>query len=193
MRRSRSTWALIATVVVWAAAVLLVVRMLTVPGGEEDRFDDMIREAASRHGIDPALVKAVIRQESSFCPWQVGKAGEIGLMQITGAAVKDWETFTGQRCRYRGMLFDPRLNIEIGTWYLARAVRRWREYEHGDSLALAEYNAGISRARQWAPEDPVGNVMPRVRFPSTRKYISNVIKYRVEYDDTGRAASESGQ
>jgi len=166
-----------------AALLLLIIGLRACRFEHRHAYDAMIREAAARHGIDPAIIKAVIKQESRFRPWQVGAAGEVGLMQLTSGAVTDWETATGQRCRYRGLLFDPRLNIEIGTWYLARALRRWRKFDEGEMLALAEYNAGLSRAREWAPEANDGNVLPRIRFPSTRKYISNVLRYRERYRD----------
>lgn len=96
-------------------------------------------------------------------------------MQITPGAVKDWQRATGQRCRFNGMLFDPRLNIEIGTWYLSKAVATWQDYRDSDVLALAQYNAGPSRAREWRPKDPREELeLSRISFPSTREYIKRV-------------------
>jgi len=145
-------------------------------------FDDIVWEKARRHGVSPYLVKAVIKQESGFKPCQVGEAGEVGLMQITAGAVTDWERATGRQCRYRGLLFDPRLNIEIGAWYLARAVRDWETYRDRDVLALAQYNAGPTRARGWAPEDPRENALERVSYPGTKDYIRRVLKYREAFE-----------
>ncbi|OPZ25059.1 MAG: Soluble lytic murein transglycosylase precursor [Lentisphaerae bacterium ADurb.BinA184] len=150
--------------------------------GRYTAYDAIIEDAARRQSLSPSLVRAVIRQESDFHYWRIGRAGEIGLMQVTGPAVADWERATGNRCRFRGKLFDARLNIEVGTWYLARALRRWSRYRDAEVLALAEYNAGYSRARKWAPADPREPALPAVAFPSTRTYISNVLAYREAFD-----------
>jgi soluble lytic murein transglycosylase len=104
-------------------------------------------------------------------------------MQITMAAVKDWERDTGQKCWLRGLLYDPELNIEVGTWYLSAALVRWRGYRDAEILALAQYNAGARNAARWAPSDPA-DAMPlsRVSFPSTREYISRVRQYRRAFE-----------
>jgi soluble lytic murein transglycosylase len=156
----------------------------------DNAYDAFIREAAQRHGISWLLVKAVIRQESKFRPWAVGDAGEMGLMQITDGVVKDWETATGAECRFRNMLFDPRLNIEIGTWYLAQALQEWKAYRDAEVLALAAYNAGPSRSRAWAPADPSENALDRVRFSSTKAYIKSVLHYRKSYQENARREQE---
>ena len=145
-------------------------------------FDTIIWETANRHRISPYLVKAVIRQESNFRPWVTGNAGEIGLMQVTGGAVQDWERITGQQCPSPGLLYDPRLNIEIGSWYLAYALRRWHHHPDAEPLALAQYNAGIVNAMKWAAGPETENVTARIRFPATRKYIKNVLSYRQYYE-----------
>jgi soluble lytic murein transglycosylase len=140
-----------------------------------DSYDRLIREAALRHGIAPGLVKAVIWKESRFQPYTVGRAKEVGLMQITAGAVTDWQAWSGGAMPTRHMCFDPGQNIEIGTWYLARAMRTWRQYRSADVLALAEYNAGGSRARRWAPTNPQQELeIAAVRLSSTRDYISQV-------------------
>lgn len=148
---------------------------------DEESFDSIILETASRHQVSPYLVKAVIKQESNFDPLARGAAGERGLMQIMGGAVKDWEQANDRRVLHSGMLYSPRLNIEIGTWYLGRGLRRWSEYRDVQAIALAEYNAGPSRARRWAPSDPQEEFLPRVEFASTRNYIENVLRYKAEY------------
>jgi len=142
------------------------------------RYDPIIREAAARHHVSPFLVKGVIMTESGFRPAARGDKGEMGLMQITRGAVTDWERETGQRCRCNGMLFDPRLNIEIGTWYIGKAVTAWSKHRDGEVLALAQYNAGAGKARDWAPADPRDGVeLDRIRFASTREYIRRVIHH----------------
>ncbi len=138
-------------------------------------YDSLIRDASLRHGIAPGLVKAVIWKESRFRPYTVGRAKEVGLMQITSGAVTDWHEWAGGALPSRSQCFDPGLNIEIGSWYLARAMRTWQHYRSADILALAEYNAGGSRARRWAPTNPqVELEVTAVSLSSTRDYIRQV-------------------
>ena len=171
---------LAALMLVYAIGILV---HLIAGSSSASSYDNMISSSARRHALPPGLIKAVIRQESKFRPWAAGHAGEIGLMQITRRAVTDWENHTGRRCEYNGMLRNPRLNIEIGSWYLGRAFDRWLEYRDAEALALAEYNAGRSSALKWAPDDKRESVLPRVSFPSTREYIKSVLEYRREYID----------
>jgi soluble lytic murein transglycosylase len=148
-------------------------------------YDRIIRDAAKRHQLPPHLVKAVIRRESKFKCWVVGGAGEVGLMQVTPAVVRDWERATGRRCAATAQLFDPRLNIEIGSWCLARARNRWRGNPDREILALAQYNAGGKHATEWSqlPPPPSGDALDRVRFPETRAYIKTVLDYQKQYDE----------
>jgi soluble lytic murein transglycosylase len=148
-------------------------------------YDPIIREAATRHGIPPDLVRAVIRQESGFQPRVVGNVGEIGLMQITPNAARDWCTAHGVEYRFRGMLSDPRFNIEVGTWYLARGLKRWQGFKDAEVMALVEYNAGRKRALDWAPEEPGGNALDNVEISSTKAYIINILGYRDLYAGKG--------
>ena len=146
------------------------------------RYDTIIVEAANRHHVSPALVKAIIRQESGFRPWIEGKAGEVGLMQLTPGAVRDWERSTGQKCQTRGVLFDPRLNIEIGSWYIASTLAQWQSRPDMEVLALAQYNAGIKNAVKWAAADPKANTLDRISFPSTRRYIERILRFKHTYE-----------
>jgi soluble lytic murein transglycosylase len=162
---------------------IFLVKQTYYPVSRQNAYDDIIREASRRHQVSPFLVKAVIRKESDFNPLAVGAVGEIGLMQITDGAVEDWERHTGRECRLSALRFDPRMNIEIGTWYLGKAVRRWRGWKNGIFLALAQYNAGPSKAKAWAPEDPREKVpLDAIEFPGTREYIERVLEYLHEFE-----------
>ena len=147
---------------------------------DDSRFAAEISEAAAKHGIDSRLVRAVIYEESRFRPGAVGKAGEIGLMQImpTRAAV-DWAKANNVPCPEAGVLFSPRINLEIGCWYLSDGLRRFREYKCAAELALARYNAGLTRANKWKPGEKEGEVIDKITIKSTRKYVKNIMaRYR---------------
>ena len=149
---------------------------------DDTRFASEISEAAAKHGLDSRLVRAVIYQESRFRPGAVGGAGEIGLMQIIPSrAAADWAKAHNVPCPEAGVLFSPRINLEIGCWYLSDGLRRFRKYEHATELALARYNAGLSRANAWKPADLKGGVIDRITIKSTRKYVKNIMSRYQKY------------
>ena len=155
----------------------------------EDDYKEEIAAAAAKHGIDRDLVRALIYQESRFRADMRGKKGEIGLMQVlpSGAAA-EWARVHKRRRPFAWELYDVGLNLEIGCWYLARALRRWGEYDRRIELALADYNAGTTRAREWAPSEKSGEVIHRVKIASTKKYITEIMKrYRSYTRDAGGA------
>ncbi len=118
----------------------------------ERRFDKLILASAAKYGVDPCLVKAVMRRESKFDPFVYGSHGEIGLMQVTVGAGEAWARAVGRRGFGGSALWDAGVNVEAGTWYLGRALGRWRgrvPEELGVALAVAEYNAGYGNALRW--------------------------------------------
>ena len=147
---------------------------------DDSRFADEISEAAAKHGIDSRLVRAVIYEESRFRPGAVGKAGEVGLMQVMpNRAAVDWAKANNVPCPEAGVLFSPRINLEIGCWYLSDGLRRFRDYKCANELALARYNAGLSRANKWKPKDKNGEVIENITIASTKKYVKNIMnRYR---------------
>jgi Transglycosylase SLT domain len=99
-------------------------------GADDGRLDRIVRDAAARHQVDPALVKAVISTESGWNPQAVSRKGAVGLMQLIPG--------TAQRFGV-GNPFDPAQNVEGGTTYLKALLDRY----NGDlSKTLAAYNAG---------------------------------------------------
>ena len=144
--------------------------------GRHRAYDDEIASAAARHGVDPLLVKAVIWQESRFHPDKLGSRGERGLMQVTEPAAADWVAATGVETFVPGDLLDPKTNIEVGTWYLGRALRHWSGQPDPLPFALGEYNAGRSRVKRWAGGGRMSadELDAAMDIPSTRAYIAAV-------------------
>lgn len=149
---------------------------------DDSRFADEISEAAAKHGIDSRLVRAVIYEESRFRPGAVGKAGEVGLMQVMpNRSAVDWAKANNVPCPEAGVLFSPRINLEIGCWYLSDGLRRFRDYKYAKELALARYNAGLSRANKWKPKDKNGEVIENITIASTKKYVKNIMNRYQRY------------
>ena len=154
------------------------------------QHDALIRSIATEHQIDPMLVKAVVWRESRFDAQKFGTAGERGLMQVSEKAAQEWvkenrvENFRVEE------LFNPKINLEAGTWYLRRAVQHWENQSDPIPFALAEYNAGASRAQRWAGgEDaviPPNTFRENIDFPGTRKYVDSIIARFDFYKRRGR-------
>ncbi len=150
------------------------------------RYDDMIGLSADRYGIEFDLVKALVFEESWFQSDSRGSAGEIGLMQITAAAARDFSDRKGFDPFPEARLIEPELNIEIGCWYLRQSLDRYRSSPAPTLFALLRYNAGEMRADSWlqsalAKPPPPGVSEERyflslVDFPKTREYARRILQ-----------------
>lgn len=119
----------------------------------DGRLDRIVRDAAERHKVDPALVQAVISTESGWNPRAVSNKGAVGLMQLIPETAK---RFGG------GNLFDPAQNVEAGTTYLRALLDR---YDGDLTKSLAAYNAG---------EHAVDNSHGMPPYWETQKYVRKV-------------------
>ena len=144
--------------------------------GRHDEYNETIAVTAARHGVDPLLVKAVIWQESRFHPEKLGGHGERGLMQVTEPAAQDWVKAEGIETFVPEDLLDPKTNIEVGTWYLGRALRHWSGQEDPLPFALGEYNAGRSRVQRWSRGAQISaeDLRKAMDIASTRAYVAAV-------------------
>lgn len=124
------------------------------------RYDSLIREAARRYRVEPALVKAVIQAESDFVPYARSPKGAMGLMQLMPATA-----------RMHGVwqILDPRENVEGGVRHLRYLLDR---YGGNLRLALAAYNAGVQAVSRH------GGVPP---YPETTEYLDRVLRFRQMY------------
>ena len=113
------------------------------------QYDKLISAVAAEHQLDPMLVKSVVWRESRFDNQKVGSAGERGLMQVTPKAANEWAHDRKIDNLKLDELFDPKTNLEAGSWYLKRAIDHWQSESEPLAFALAEYNAGASRAQRW--------------------------------------------
>lgn len=155
------------------------------------QYDRLIRAVAKENHLDPLLVKAVVWRESRFDPQKYGTARERGLMQVSEKAADEWARETKMEGFRPEELFDPKTNLEAGSWYLRRAWQHWEHQPDPLPFALAEYNAGASRAQRWAGgEDAVGisakTFLNNIDFRGTRKYVDSVIDRYLFYKRRGQ-------
>jgi soluble lytic murein transglycosylase len=137
-------------------------------------------QAAGKVGLDPYLVAAIVREESSYYPRAISRAGARGLMQLMPATAQPMAAVRGWSFRDGELLDDPAANIQMGSAFLAGLVR-----EFGDPrIAMAAYNAGPANARKWWKErksDDLEVWVERIPYPETRRYVIDVTRSWSEY------------
>ena len=144
---------------------------------------EMVREHAARNALEPAWVYAVIRQESAFNRRAHSPAGARGLMQLMPATARLVATkLLNRRPPSRAGLYDPAVNIDLGTTYLRHVLDQLGNHP---VLATAAYNAGPHRVKSWLPESPVeADVwVELVPFSETRGYLRRVLYYTAIYEN----------
>jgi len=122
----------------------------------EKPYEDLIRAAAQKHGVDADLIYGIIAAESNFDRKAVSRKGAQGLMQLMPATAKELDVRD---------VFDPAENIDAGTSYLKSLLSR---YQNDLRLTLAAYNAGPERVEQYRGVPP---------FAETREYLNRVIRH----------------
>jgi hypothetical protein len=126
------------------------------PGRSE--LKPLIESAAKRHGVELALVKAVISAESAYDAHAVSRAGAIGLMQLMPQTAADYGVGNS------GALFDPAVNLETGVRHLKRLLSK---YKNDYGRVIMAYNAG---------EGVVDRTNSNVTYAETLAYTEAVIR-----------------
>jgi peptidoglycan lytic transglycosylase len=163
-------------VLVGCAAALVVV--ITEPAWFERiryplRYSEFVRVHARENGLDPALLAAVIYQESKFDAGAESRSGAIGLMQLTPATAHGIAVRTGGSRFQTSDLLDPEINIRYGAWYLGNLFHKYGD----ERLVLAAYNAGQGNVDRWRAEGKP------IAFPETRAYVDRVEHLKRIYAD----------
>ncbi len=122
--------------------------------------------------MDPALIMAVIEIESKFDPKAVSKAGAIGLMQIMPKTAKSISRELKIKKYNKDSLYNPEINIRIGTYYLKKLLQ---EFNNDIDLSLGAYNAGMGNIRKWQKQKK------EIPFEETRSFIKKVKSARTKY------------
>jgi peptidoglycan lytic transglycosylase len=157
-------------------------------------WDIIVQESRAR-GLDPYQVAGLIRQETIFTARARSSAAAYGLMQVlvpTGRLTA--KKYGVSREVTAESLYEPRLNIQLGTAYLRDQIDKFGRIEY----VAAAYNAGPLRAAQWKTSLPadIDEWAEAVPFKETRGYVQGVVRNRLQYlrlyDDKGNFRPEVG-
>ena len=135
------------------------------------RYDAIVAGHAANYHLDPALLAAVIYQESKFRADARLSSGAIGLMQLLPDTALGIAQRTGGTSFRVDDLLDPELNIRYGSWYLRHLLDKYGDEE----TALAAYNAGQTNVDRWRREGK------GIAFGETRHYVDRVEELRDVY------------
>ena len=182
MRRRRFA---VGAVIAIAVGTLVIMAIRVGPHAVQEltlplKHEDIIRQQAAEKNLDPALIAAVIYQESKFRD-RTSSAGAKGLMQILpGTAEFIARKSGGTRFELQD-LGTPQINIAYGSWYLRYLIGR---YNGNKVLAIAAYNAGEDNVDRWVSAAGGPHSFDATRdipFPETRAYVHGVLSKRGAY------------
>lgn len=145
------------------------------------QYTDQVQANAERQQLEPALLLALIRQESAFDAYAGSSVGAMGLMQLMPKTAKqiaaeikvDWSNDYN--------LLSPTINIQFGSAYFKKLLN---QFDGHVVLATAAYNAGSLKARSWLPKNqalPADIWIETIPYKETRGYVSSVIMYAQIY------------
>ena len=127
-------------------------------------YEQIVRGHARNYDLDPALLAAVIYQESKFRADAKSSSGAIGLMQLRPQTAEGIAIRTGGTHFRVSDLYNPEINVRYGSWYLRHLLDKYGD----EKDALAAYNAGQHNVDEWRAEGK------GIQFPETRAYVDRV-------------------
>lgn len=145
-------------------------------------YSEYVETYSEQYNLDPNLVYAVIKTESNFTERAESYKGALGLMQIMPSTAEWIAEYLGISGFSKETLLSPKINIEMGCWYLNNLSR---EFNGSLELILAAYNGGRGNVNKWLntkeySED--GIKLKKIPFDETKKYVIKVKIYKKLYD-----------
>jgi peptidoglycan lytic transglycosylase len=135
------------------------------------RYAEIVRGHARNYHLNPALLAAVIEQESKFDATARSSAGAVGLMQLTPQTAEGIAQYTGGSKFVLSDLTNPEINVRYGAWYLRHLLDKYGD----ERTALAAYNAGQDNVDRWRAAHE------GIQFPETRAYVDRVERLKGIY------------
>ncbi len=144
-------------------------------------YENEIKVASEEEKLDPYFVMALIRQESAFNPEARSPTDALGLMQVMPSLAKRIAAAKKLTYSKNSELFEPMLNIKIGTRELNE---RLKDFKGSSILASASYNAGVDVVKSWLKTrhraDPI-EFIEDIPYEETRSYVRLIIRNEIFY------------
>jgi soluble lytic murein transglycosylase-like protein/tetratricopeptide (TPR) repeat protein len=150
-------------------------------------YEHAVGAYSLKYGIEKELIWAVMKQESAFQYNALSKADAWGLMQLIPETAKNVAKVSKLKLRNASQLFQPEINVRLGTVYLKQLNQKFKGRKE---CLLAAYNAGPDRAKRWKKihgSDETDVFIENIEFTETRGYVRKVMKnywaYQLLYND----------
>ena len=143
-------------------------------------YYDTVLSAATAYRISPALILAVIRTESDFCPNARSSKGAAGLMQLMPSTYLYLRDTVFKESLPDDAILLPSVNIRYGAFYLSYLLNTFQSTD----TALAAYNAGEGRVCTWLGNEALskdGKTLDTIPYKETERYVSQVKNYYKHY------------
>ncbi len=143
-------------------------------------YQEYVYKYSEQYNIDPLIIFSIIKAESNFNPIVVSKSEAIGLMQLLEPTAQEIANKTNYITITKEKLFEPELNIMLGTKYFSDLLKL---YEGNTLLALTAYNAGQGNVKNWIEKGiikPDGTDIENIPFKETNNYVRKILRnYRM--------------
>ena len=142
-------------------------------------YVEAISANSKLYNVEPELIASIINVESSYNPQAQSNKGAVGLMQVLPTTA-EWVCNRIGREYKQDNLYDPSVNIQIGTYYIAYLIG----YFGDENLAICAYNAGMGNVKKWlgvVDYSSDGESLDNIPFKETEKYLDQVLKNKSIY------------
>lgn len=144
-------------------------------------YGQYVEKYSGQFGVEPSLMYALIREESRFNPRGLSRAFAHGLTQIMPSTGRGIARNLGIRPYNTSRLFEPELNVRMGTYYLSTQLQNFKGDKH---LALAAYNGGSGNVRRWIKKNGFSDIdefVENIPYRETRGYVKKVLESYWQY------------
>jgi soluble lytic murein transglycosylase len=139
-------------------------------------YSEYIYKYSEENNIDPLLITAIIKVESNFNRNIKSSSGALGLMQLMESTAVEQANEVGEEIVVTESLYNPEINIKIGTTYFAKLMKK---YDNNYLLALAAYNAGIGNVDSWIKDGIIkedGSDIENIPYKETNNYVRKIVR-----------------
>lgn len=148
-------------------------------------YPALVQRTAKRYGLNPNVLWAIMKTESSFRTDAVSRAGATGLMQIMPSTGRRLAAEMKQRSYDHSRLYDPQTNVTMAGWYLGAVLKK---FSGQLTLAAAAYNGGPHNVALWLDQRGAGadldEFIEEIPFSESRRYAKKILRLTALYERT---------